>query len=72
MATAVHGSERSADNRASLGWSIHFYKHEGELLLDGTLRDVSPGSVGVVPPAEIPVRAFSPVTSGPSRAPPLA
>jgi len=51
MATAVHGSERSADNRASLGWSIHFYKHEGELLLDGTLRDVSPGSVGVVPPA---------------------
>ncbi len=28
--------------------------------------------VGVVPPAEIPVRAFSPVTSGPSRAPPLA
>jgi len=50
MASACHGNERSSDQYVVHGWCIHFYKFEATLLLGDAELEITPGSVGVIPP----------------------
>ncbi len=50
MAAARHGSERSSDQYQLNSWCIHFYKYEARLLLGESELEITPGSVGIIPP----------------------
>jgi AraC-like DNA-binding protein len=50
MASARNGSERSSDNVVVPSWCIHFYKYEATLLLADSQLEITPGSVGIIPP----------------------
>jgi AraC family transcriptional regulator len=50
MGSARHVNERSSDQYVVHGWSINFYKYEATLLLGDTELEITPGSVGLVPP----------------------
>jgi len=50
MAAARHGSERSSDHYVVQSWCIHFYKYEATLLVGDSQLEITPGSVGIIPP----------------------
>jgi AraC family transcriptional regulator len=50
MAWARHGSERSTDQYVVQGWCIHFYRYEATLALGDSQLEITPGSVGIIPP----------------------
>jgi len=50
MAAARHGSERSSDHYVVQGWCIHFYKYEATLIVGDNQLEITPGSVGIIPP----------------------
>jgi AraC family transcriptional regulator len=50
MAAARHGSERSSEHYVVHSWCIHFYKYEATLLIGDTQLEITPGSVGIIPP----------------------
>lgn len=50
MATTSHDSERNADNYVVHSYAIHFYKHEATLTIGDARFEITPGSVGVIPP----------------------
>jgi AraC family transcriptional regulator len=50
MAAARNGSERSSDHVVVPSWCIHFYKYEATLLIGDSQLEITPGSVGIIPP----------------------
>lgn len=50
MAAARHGSERSSDQYVVPSWCVHFYKYEATLVVGDNQLEITPGSVGVIPP----------------------
>lgn len=50
MAAARHGSERSSDHYVVQSWCIHFYKYEATLIVGDSQLEITPGSVGIIPP----------------------
>jgi len=50
VASARNGSERSSEQVVVQSWCIHFYKYEATLLLGDSQLEITPGSVGLIPP----------------------
>ena len=50
IASACHGSERSSDRYLVHGWCVHFYKYDATLIIGDTRLEITPGSVGIIPP----------------------
>jgi hypothetical protein len=50
MAAARNGSESSSDKVVVHSWCIHFYKYEATLLIGDSQLEITPGSVGIIPP----------------------
>jgi AraC-like DNA-binding protein len=50
MAAARHGSERSSDHYVVQSWCIHFYKYEATLIVGDNQLEITPGTVGIIPP----------------------
>jgi AraC family transcriptional regulator len=50
MAAARNGGERSSDQVVVHSWCIHFYKYEATLLIGDSQLEITPGSVGIIPP----------------------
>ena len=50
MAAARCGSERSSDQYQLNSWCIHFYKYEATLIIGESSLEITPGSVGIIPP----------------------
>jgi AraC family transcriptional regulator len=50
MATTCHDSERNTENYVVHSYCIHFYKHEATLTIGDARLEITPGSVGIIPP----------------------
>jgi AraC family transcriptional regulator len=50
IATACNGVDRLVDRYLLTSWSIYFYKYEASLRVGDTELQITPGSVGIVPP----------------------
>ncbi len=50
IAAAARGSERRPDHYQLPSWCLHFYKYEATLLIGESELEITPGSVGIIPP----------------------